>query len=196
MIRTTYGAKHQGGAVLAVALILLLVMTLLAVAALRGTLLEERMASGQLDRSYAFQSSEAALRAAEELIRDDDDGTLGQDCKGAAKTGCGVPNDSGFVADCSACWTSSGTANISTNSYSKEVGGPQFLIQRFDSLTTAEALGLGDSAASINEGNKGFVGGVNRAYYRVFARSHDPSLNSERAVVLLSATYFIPLPGG
>lgn len=59
-------AKHQSGAVLAVVLILLVVMTLLAVASLRGTLMEERMSANMHDRSIAFQAAEAALREAEE----------------------------------------------------------------------------------------------------------------------------------
>lgn len=189
MIRIKYDAKRQSGAVLAVALILLLVMTLLAVAALRGTLLEERMASGQLDRSYAFQSAEAALRAAESIVRNDDDGTVGQDCI-SGTAGCGVPNDTGIVTGCTGCWVSAGTGNVS----SKAVGAPEYLIQRFASQSTAEALGLGNSAGSSNAGGE-VATFTTRAYYRVFARSHDPSTNTNRAVVLLSATYFTPLPG-
>ncbi len=55
----------QRGVALAVVLILLLVMTLLGLASLRATLLEERMTSGQYDRSLGFQSAEGALREAE-----------------------------------------------------------------------------------------------------------------------------------
>lgn len=189
MIRKTMGAKRQNGAVLAVALILLLVMTLLAVAALRGTLMQERMASGQLDRSYAFQSAEAALRAGEAAVRNDDVGTAGQNCI-TATAGCGVPTDTGIVTGCTGCWVSAGTGNVS----SKAVGAPQYLIQRFASQSTAEALGLGNSAGSSNSGGDVSTF-TTRAYYRVFARSHDPSTNTNRAVVLLSATYFTPLPG-
>ena len=59
--------SRQRGATLVVVLILLLVMTLLALASLRGTLLEERMGANQFDRSLSFQAAEAALRAGEAL---------------------------------------------------------------------------------------------------------------------------------
>lgn len=56
---------HQRGAVLAVSLILLLVMTLIAVGSMQGTVLEEKMAGNALDRNLAFQSAESAVREAE-----------------------------------------------------------------------------------------------------------------------------------
>ena len=60
--------RGQSGAALMVVLILLLVMTLLGLASLRGTLMEERMSANLLDRSLAFQAAEAALREAEAAI--------------------------------------------------------------------------------------------------------------------------------
>ncbi len=50
-----------------VVLILLLIVTLLGLASLRGTLMEERMSSNLLDRSIGFQTAEAALREGEAL---------------------------------------------------------------------------------------------------------------------------------
>jgi len=58
-------ATTQRGVALAVVLILLVVMTLIGLASLRGTLLEERMTSNMRDRSLAFESAEAALRQGE-----------------------------------------------------------------------------------------------------------------------------------
>jgi type IV pilus assembly protein PilX len=58
---------RQHGAALVVVLVLLLVMTLLGLASLRGTLMEERMSANLLDRSYSFQAVEAALREGEVL---------------------------------------------------------------------------------------------------------------------------------
>ena len=59
----------QRGIVLAVVMILLVVMTLLALASLGGALLEERMGTAQLDRNLSLQAAEAALREAEEVVR-------------------------------------------------------------------------------------------------------------------------------
>ena len=61
--------KTQQGATLVVVLILLLVMTLLGLASLRGTVLEERMSANLLDRSLAFQVAESALREAETRLQ-------------------------------------------------------------------------------------------------------------------------------
>lgn len=60
--------RRQQGATLVVVLILLLVMTLLGLASLRSTILEERMTSNLLDRSLGFQVAEAGLREAEAAL--------------------------------------------------------------------------------------------------------------------------------
>lgn len=49
-----------------IALVMLLILTLLATASARMTLMEERMTGNTQDRSIAFQVAEAALRAGEE----------------------------------------------------------------------------------------------------------------------------------
>lgn len=59
---------RQRGATLVVVLILLLMMTLLGLASLRSTVLEERMTSNLLDRSLSFQVAEAGLREAEAAV--------------------------------------------------------------------------------------------------------------------------------
>lgn len=62
------GKNLQHGAVLIIALLLLLVMTLLGVSAMQTTTLEEKMAGNMRDRSVAFQAAETALRDAESFI--------------------------------------------------------------------------------------------------------------------------------
>ncbi|MCS3848981.1 type IV pilus assembly protein PilX [Xanthomonas arboricola] len=57
----------QRGASLIVVLILLLLMTLLGLAVLRNTTLEERMSANLYDRSLGFQAAESALRQGEAL---------------------------------------------------------------------------------------------------------------------------------
>lgn len=63
-------SSRQRGAALVVVLILLLVMTLLGLASLRGTLMEERMSASLYDRSLSFQAVEAALREGERIAFD------------------------------------------------------------------------------------------------------------------------------
>lgn len=64
-LRPSTPHEHQGGAVLIVGLIILVVLTLLGVQALRGNLAQERMAFNVRERNAAFQAAEAALRLGE-----------------------------------------------------------------------------------------------------------------------------------
>jgi len=71
MKKRTLGPSKQEGAVLLVALIMLLLLTILGAAAMRDTNLEERMAGNMRDHALAFQAAEAALRFAEQEIKTD-----------------------------------------------------------------------------------------------------------------------------
>lgn len=68
-MRNELNASRQTGAILVVSLLLLLVMTLLGLAAMQVTRMEERMAGNTRDINLAFQGSEAVLRDAEDRIR-------------------------------------------------------------------------------------------------------------------------------
>jgi len=61
--------QSQGGAVLVVSLLLLLVMTVLALASSQATRMQERMAGNARDHDLALQSAEAGLRAAERWVK-------------------------------------------------------------------------------------------------------------------------------
>jgi Tfp pilus assembly protein PilX len=56
-------SRHQRGAALIVGLIMLLLLTLIGVAGMRDTLLQEKMAGNMRDREIALQAAESALRA-------------------------------------------------------------------------------------------------------------------------------------
>ena len=57
----TQTAQAQQGAVLAVSLIILLVLTILGITAMRSVSMEEKMASNAMNRNTAFSASESAL---------------------------------------------------------------------------------------------------------------------------------------
>lgn len=59
---------QQRGAVLIVALIMLLLLTIIGLSSMRGTSLQENMASNMRDSNLALQASEAALRKGEEDV--------------------------------------------------------------------------------------------------------------------------------
>ncbi|BBP01204.1 pilus assembly PilX family protein [Sulfuriferula nivalis] len=78
--------KHnQQGAVLVTSLIFLVILTLLAVSAMRSTGMDEKMAANALNQDSAFQAAEAAVR------------------QGLFQVSSGViTSTSGFVANCTA----------------------------------------------------------------------------------------------
>lgn len=77
--------SRQAGAVLVVSLIILLILTILGVSVMRTTTLEEKMAAATRDKDIAFQSAEAALKAAEDFIQANDlvQANFKDDCTGA-----------------------------------------------------------------------------------------------------------------
>jgi len=60
--------KNQSGIVLIIGLIMLLLLTIIAITAMRVTSLEERMAGNLQNQNIAFQAAESALRDAEGYI--------------------------------------------------------------------------------------------------------------------------------
>ena len=54
-------SRQQRGMALAISLVLLVVVTLVGLAGMRGTIFQERMAGGAYDRETGFQAAEAAL---------------------------------------------------------------------------------------------------------------------------------------
>jgi len=80
--------KHnQAGVVLIIGLVMMLLLTIVGLAAIKSTSLQEMMAGNMKDSNMAFQSAEASLRAAERLI------SLQQVCT------TGYPNANGCYTD-------------------------------------------------------------------------------------------------
>jgi type IV pilus assembly protein PilX len=61
----SFNCQHQTGAVLAISLIILLLLTIIGITASQVTGLEEKMAGNLRDRNLAFQAAETALREGE-----------------------------------------------------------------------------------------------------------------------------------
>lgn len=61
-------ASREKGAVLIVALVMLLLLTIIGLSSMRGTSLQENMAGNMRDSNLALQASEAALRKGEEEV--------------------------------------------------------------------------------------------------------------------------------
>ncbi len=175
--------RRQRGISLVVVLILLLVVTLLGLAVLRGTLMSERMSANMYDRSLAFQAAESALREAETVVRTAAEAgmTTGVDCTVAGQSCPALP--AGAYTDDTAVW-SNGTQRQTLASHA-----PQYLIQYMGRRESTDELSL-DSSANSNQYGAG--GSVPMEWvYRIYARSHNPSANPDRAVVVLQANVAI-----
>jgi type IV pilus assembly protein PilX len=72
MKATNIQIKPQHGMILIVALVMVVLMSIVAVASIRGSGLQEAMSGSMRDRNVAFQGAEAALRTAEETVADPD----------------------------------------------------------------------------------------------------------------------------
>lgn len=176
--RPAFAASQQGMS-LVVVLILMMIMTIVGLAVVRGTVLRERMSANMYDRSLAFQAAESALREAEDNVRQAvlAGQAIGTDCS-APTTACPVP-PANTHAGGGAGWIDA--ADTQHNS----AGIPQYQIQYLGQRDSIDTLSLGSSA---NEAQYGGSGGVAlESVYRIIVRSHDPASNAERAAVVLQS---------
>lgn len=170
----------QRGVALVVALILLVVITLVGLAAVRGTIMQQKMAANMYDRQIAFQNAEAAMRAAAASIPTSP-ASVARNCQSASVVCLSNPfNDSnlpaGSIKDlASALYTPGSLATT-----------PQYVIENMGNFQDPNSdTGFNQSANSHNYGVNG--GSVTSIYYRVTARSGDPAKVGDRAVVVLQA---------
>ena len=162
--------SNQRGISLLTVLLLLLIMTLLGVASLRGVLMQEKMASNMLDRSVAFQVTESAVREAEALIQTRplfDGSVVGL---------YPLP-----VNNAAARWQAGGTvwANA-TDPGGLSSGAPQYII---------EAMGTGPLSRSCQKVVSN-TPSCEAERYRITARSRAAG----RAQVVIQSIFAIPSP--
>ncbi|WP_237060501.1 pilus assembly PilX family protein [Microbulbifer sediminum] len=171
----TSGLSRERGATLLVGLVMLLLMTVIGLAAMRGSGMQELMAGNMRDRNLAFQSAEAGLRAAEGVLNGATlpafDGTqVGyvQDIDGSKRTGF---------------WNSYNwqAGSVLTNMGLDRVAAqPRFVIEEVSStVVNAGADGSGiDFASSLKSEDV--------IYYRVTSRGVGGTQN---AVVIVQSTF-------
>lgn len=170
-----HGRSHQqNGAALVISLILLVIMTLIGLAGIRGITQQERMANHSFDRSLAFQATEATLREIELLVE-------AKKPTPAAGSGC---NSVDGLMRCAAPATA---------------GTPRWLDSAFASWTAATVVGAGATAVTPQyfveylganfecQPGAGVATGIFCKRYRITARSHDGS--SARSAVMLQSIY-------
>ncbi len=168
--------SRQRGATLIVVLILLLVMTLLALASLRGTVLRERMSANQFDRSLSFQATEAALRAGEALAAQ----RPSPPSSGCAGGLCAKPDPTAAaVWESSAAWTGAPSITVTSGDLTTQ---SQYIVELL--ADNVPPKGSCTTAGDLSETT--CTGSERR--YRITARSQAAG----RAEVLLQSIYAVP----
>lgn len=112
---------RQSGAVLAIGLVMLLVMTLIGLTAMGTSNLEEKMSGNTRDRAIAFQAAESALRHGENIVQVNSSSmTFDTSCTG------GMCDCSSTSTICPEYWTDSGLNVWDTsgrhNGYTESIG--------------------------------------------------------------------------
>lgn len=183
-IRTLpYAAQAQRGIALMVALILLVLITMVGLAAVHGTILQQRMAANQYDREQAFQSAEAAVRAASALIATTPS-IIWHNCQAGGITCLPNPFNDSTLPTSAINNVTSGTAAGDYTASSTAFGQPQFVVENMGNwVDQTTNTGFGDTANSRNYGVQGASGTA--VFYRITARSGDPAKVGDRAVVTI-----------
>lgn len=173
------------GAALIIALVLLVVITLVGVASLRGVVLEEKMAANHFDRSLAFQAAEAGLRAGEALALAQSQAVPAHPLAASlsvptSATQCSSSCNSGVCAPpgqyCHERWNRSdftGWVNVTGVNLTAQAGGaPQYFIEFLGSNFPCDPAQPASNLSCTR--------------YRVTARSN---AGDGRAVVMLQSIY-------
>jgi len=156
---------NQAGAVMAVSLIILLMLTLIGITGMRSTLMQERMAGNDRDRNLAFQLAEAGLRDAEIY--------LGSPVVGSFSTS--VNSNGRYVAktDGTSWWNNSAVWSGTAGSVAGSLSGIKYIVEELQTIIGSEG--------SLEAG----VPGISK-YYRITARGESGNSN---AVVILQSIY-------
>lgn len=183
-------ASPQSGITLVVVLLLLVVVTLLGLAAMRGTIMQERMSGNVSARGTAFQAAEAALRTAESWLRDSDPVMPASGCSAGA---CAAPVGGAVPAwEAANFWTSgSGYREVGSAARPPGVTAMRYVVEGLGTGTTAlaasgpsECLGAeGDDAACAGADDSSAV-----RNFRITAYAATES----GAQVLLQSTFQMP----
>ncbi|HSC67492.1 MAG TPA: PilX N-terminal domain-containing pilus assembly protein [Cellvibrio sp.] len=170
----------QRGAVLIVGLVMLLLLTIIGLASIRGSELQEQMAGNMRDHNQAFQASEAALRYGESYLNGASISQYSSTTKTGYfadlnKTGAPYPRPVVWTAD---QWKNTGTT-LAQDTLSNLALQPAFAIEQV--LVSPLASNQG-GAVDIESLDKM----AELEYYRVTSRGVGGTVDSE---VVLQSTF-------
>ncbi len=190
----------QRGVALVIALVLLIAVTLIGLAGIRGTTLQEKMSSNSFDRETAFQAAEAAMEVAARRLTSDmatfETAINTHDELDCTNRLCSLNPGDDVPA---AAWfdVTDGVGDVNFSARDSAIR-PQFVVQDMGSCSTD--VGGGDFVGTTDQneagGGKGLYFSDSGQCYRITARAIDPALqidgadvSADRAQVVLQATY-------
>jgi type IV pilus assembly protein PilX len=197
--RTTRVASRERGAVLVVALVFLVLLTLLSITAASHSLLQQRMAGGLRDAQLAEMGAEAALRGAEWRLWVASATSSGLRCGSAMLTDCYLNDPAGGPAQAVRVFrTSEGWVATHGTEYNAGNGGvdftrppsnagnaalarnPRYLIEDFGPELPPDT-GIQHESGATGAGGVGYTS-TSRHIYRITARATGGSPNTVRVL--------------
>ena len=177
---------NQNGGALIVSLVMLLVMTVIGVAAMQTTSLEEKMAGNARDRDLAFQAAETALRAGETWLRtaaqaipSGEVPCIGTTASGLDATGCYASDVSQIPAwksiDNQNFWDDPAWATSYPNTLAQIRTNPSYIVERLQFMDDARSGGLEAGRPPLQS-----------YYYRITAHGTGGTTD---AVAIVQSTY-------
>jgi len=179
----SYNIAGQGqqGVVLILGLIMVLLMTIVGLAAIRGTGLQETMAGNMRERTIAFQHAEAGLRVGEVWVGSNNIEANAFDGSVVGEYGDLGLEDSAVFTTRVRNWTPeqwqsrSRSSGLQLAGDSESGAPPRYLVERLDVLAqqAAEATGSGVDLGSLD------ATGIEIDMYRITAWGTSPSGSSD-----------------
>ncbi len=181
---TPHAHQSQSGIALVVSLILLVVVTLIGLAAVGTTTVQQKLTANFYDRELAFQSAEAALRVAETVITASATPTTTPiyDCSTVGSACLDNPfNDNKLTTNIQSVGTSAFDAGAILGS-----NQPQYVIEYLgkfpipdpDTRQLSNSFGYNSSSPPQTAN-----------FFRITARSGNPANAGDRASVMLQTTF-------
>ena len=188
-LRNFHAPNRQRGVTLVIVLLLLIVVTLLGLAAMRGSILQERMAGNVAARGIAFQAAESALRVGEEYLRVADPPVPANGCTGGV---CAMPVDGAAPAhEAANFWSTAANYRSIAVDDDSNISMLRYAIESLGE-GTASAASSGPSECLGAEGDQsGCVGADGAANVRNF-RITAIAQTDNGAQVVLQSTFQMP----
>ncbi|WP_444929602.1 PilX N-terminal domain-containing pilus assembly protein [Microbulbifer sp. SSSA002] len=169
--------RRQAGATLLVGLVILLLMTFIGLAAIRGSGMQELMAGNMRDRQLAFQAAEAALRVAEAKLETEAEAAISTLFDGDT-VGYVEQMDGSSASDFWLLYDWEGAAVSTSLGLSGVASQPMYVIERIEG-----SVWNPNDGGDIGAGNS--VDEEAPVYYRITSRGVG---GTSSAVVILQST--------